>query len=99
MFDLEGFDSGFTYSFLMYLYRPTFSFTIPSIHDGRLLECRVYLPRHLEDIESTPPKRIQGAIFAHPYASLGGSYDDPVVGYIGGELQHAGFIVGTFNFR
>ncbi|KAJ5564993.1 hypothetical protein N7513_001235 [Penicillium frequentans] len=83
----------------MHLYRPTFSFTIPSIHDGRQLECRVYLPRHFENIESTPPRRIQGAIFAHPYASLGGSYDDPVVGFIGGELQHAGFIVGTFNFR
>ncbi|KAJ5659359.1 hypothetical protein N7507_005810 [Penicillium longicatenatum] len=83
----------------MHLHRPTFSFSIPSIHDGRQLECRVYLPLHLQNIESAPPRRIQGAIFAHPYAPLGGSYDDPVVSFIGGELHHAGFIVGTFNFR
>ncbi|KAJ5935262.1 hypothetical protein N7466_004809 [Penicillium verhagenii] len=82
-----------------HLSRPTFSFSIPSIHDGRQLECHVYLPRHLENIESTAPNNIQGAIFAHPYAPLGGSYDDPVVSFIGGELQNAGFVVGTFNFR
>ncbi|KAJ5632442.1 hypothetical protein N7490_008781 [Penicillium lividum] len=84
---------------MMHLSRPTFSFLIPSVHDGRKLECRVYLPRHYENIESTTPRHIQGAIFAHPYATLGGSYDDPVVSFIGGELLHAGFIVGTFNFR
>ncbi|KAJ5778158.1 hypothetical protein N7520_001404 [Penicillium odoratum] len=83
----------------MHLSRPTFSFLIPSVHDGRQLECRVYLPRHYENIESTTPRHIQGAIFAHPYATLGGSYNDPVVSFIGGELLNAGFIVGTFNFR
>ncbi|KAJ5734450.1 hypothetical protein N7493_003236 [Penicillium malachiteum] len=83
----------------MYLSRPSFSFSIPSIHDGCQLECRVYLPRHLENVESTPAGPVQAAIFAHPYAPLGGCYDDPVVGFIGGELQNAGYIVGTFNFR
>lgn len=83
----------------MYLSRPEFSFVIPSVHDECQLECRLYLPRHFENIESLPAGPIQAAIIAHPYASLGGCYDDPVVGFIGGELQNAGYIVGTFNFR
>ncbi|KAJ5156662.1 hypothetical protein N7492_009465 [Penicillium capsulatum] len=76
---------------------PAFSFAIPSIHDGCQLQCRLYLPHWLQDIQSTPT--IRGAIIAHPYAPLGGCYDDPVVGFIGCELLRAGYIVGTFNFR
>ncbi|CAL5873669.1 uncharacterized protein PFLUO_LOCUS7951 [Penicillium psychrofluorescens] len=77
---------------------PTFSFTIPSIHDGCKLECRLYLPRTLQHIEQ-PPTSITGAIIAHPYGPLGGCYDDPVVSFVGGELLDAGCVVGTFNFR
>lgn len=36
---------------------------------------------------------------AHPYAPMGGSYDDRVVGIVIDEFLHAGFIVGAFNFR
>ncbi|KAJ5096019.1 hypothetical protein NUU61_005375 [Penicillium alfredii] len=82
----------------MDLSSPSLSFIIPSIHDGSKLECRVYLPTGQQNIQSaTGP--IRGAIVAHPYAPLGGCYDDPVVGIFGGELLSAGYIVGTFNFR
>jgi alpha/beta superfamily hydrolase len=36
---------------------------------------------------------------AHPYAPMGGSYDDRVVGVVLDEFLKAGWIVGTFNFR
>ncbi|KAF7597254.1 hypothetical protein BBP40_008096 [Aspergillus hancockii] len=78
----------------MYLPSPTYTFTIPSLYDGTLLDGRLYLPRSLLQSQN-----IQGAIVAHPYAPLGGCYDDPVVGFAGGELLKAGYIVGTFNFR
>lgn len=93
---------------------PTFSFSIPSIHDEVNLECRVYLPDELQNIQlesasssSTPPTptpvtsrwKPRGAIIAHPYTRLGGCYDDPVVSFVGGELLQAGYVVGTFNFR
>lgn len=78
---------------------PTFSFSIPSIRDGLRLECRVYLPAELQNIQSASSWQTRGAIVAHPYARLGGCYDDPVVSFIGGELLQAGYLVGTFNFR
>ncbi|KAL4885580.1 Alpha/Beta hydrolase protein [Aspergillus karnatakaensis] len=81
-----------------YLSSPTHSFTIPSIYDGLQLACRIYLPQQLTG-SATTPWRVRGAIVAHPYASLGGCYDDPVVSFIGGELLDAGYVVGTFNFR
>ncbi|KAL2814285.1 Alpha/Beta hydrolase protein [Aspergillus granulosus] len=82
-----------------YLPSPTHSFTIPSIYDGIKLACRIYLPQQLTDAQSPSQWRVRGAIVAHPYASLGGCYDDPVVSFIGGELLDAGYVVGTFNFR
>jgi hypothetical protein len=78
----------------MYLPSPTYTFTIPSLHDETQLDCRLYLPRAL--LQSG---YIRGAIVAHPYAPLGGCYDDPVVSFVGGELLKGGYIVGTFNFR
>lgn len=36
---------------------------------------------------------------AHPYAPMGGCYDDRVVGIVVDEFLKAGWIVGTFNFR
>ncbi|KAJ5543303.1 hypothetical protein N7535_005731 [Penicillium sp. DV-2018c] len=74
-------------------------FYIPSIYDGSRLECRIYLPREFTNTESAVSWPNRGAIIAHPYAPLGGCFDDPVVGFIGGELLDAGCIVGTFNFR
>ncbi|KAI9769165.1 MAG: hypothetical protein M1839_003800 [Geoglossum umbratile] len=88
---------------------PTCSFTIPSIHDGTLLDCRIYHPAPQPPpprSPSPPPqplpsskRRKRGAVIAHPYAPLGGSYDDPVVAAVGRVLLGRGFVVGTFNFR
>ncbi|KAE8352612.1 Alpha/Beta hydrolase protein [Aspergillus coremiiformis] len=81
----------------MYLPSPTYSFTVPSLHDETQLDCRLYLPSASLQPETTTS--IRGALVAHPYAPLGGCYDDPVVSFIGGELLKNGYIVGTFNFR
>ena len=43
--------------------------------------------------------RKKAAIIAHPYAPLGGSFDDHVVSETTKLLLDHGFIVGTFNFR
>ncbi|GIJ82235.1 hypothetical protein Asppvi_000741 [Aspergillus pseudoviridinutans] len=83
----------------MQLPAPTYSFNIPSVHDGTELECRLYLPLELQQSDGARKWHKRGAIIAHPYAPLGGCYDDPVVGFIGGELLGDGFVVGTFNFR
>ncbi len=81
----------------MSLPSPTFSFTIPSVHDDTILKCRLYLPRrHFPLGDGHAPR---AAIIAHPYAPLGGCYDDPVVGSVGVVLLQAGYVVGTFNFR
>ncbi|CAG8412488.1 unnamed protein product [Penicillium salamii] len=78
---------------------PSFSFNIPSVYDGRKLQCRIFLPAGYQNIQPRPRSQIRGAIVAHPYAPLGGCYDDPVVDFVSHELLDAGFIVGTFNFR
>ena len=52
-----------------------------------------------QEASNQPKTRLKAAIIAHPYASLGGSYDDPVVGFVAKELLSHGFVVGTFNFR
>jgi hypothetical protein len=39
------------------------------------------------------------AVVAHPYAPLGGCYDDPIVDILAGTLLQLGFVVATFNFR
>lgn len=79
----------------MSLPKPSSAFTIPSIHDDLELDCRVYYPRYCDN-------HFFGrtfAILAHPYATLGGCYDDPVVGLAGSTLLQNGVTVGTFNFR
>ena len=83
----------------MYLPSPNFAFTIPSVYDGTQLDCRIYLPRDLQQADNASHWQKQGSIVAHPYASLGGCYDDPVVSFVGGELLQSGYVVGTFNFR
>jgi hypothetical protein len=82
----------------MVLPEPTLSFTIPSIHDDTTLDCRLYLPRRSSVLRSEKEKRY-AAIVAHPYAPLGGCYDDPVVGVAVSEILREGFVVCTFNFR
>jgi len=78
---------------------PTLSFTLPSIHDKTTLECRIYHPLSLTPSPRAPTWRRHAVLFAHPYAPLGGCYDDPVVGVVAGVLLKAGFLVATFNFR
>lgn len=80
---------------------PALTLTIPSINDNIVLDCRIYSPPHLltrlksEGIEW----RKKCAIVAHPYAPLGGSYDDPIVDIVASCLLEESFFVGTFNFR
>jgi hypothetical protein len=76
---------------------PTFTFTIPSVHDGTLLKCRLYLPP--QPIVLGEGEACKAAIVAHPYAPLGGSYDDPIVDAVAGMLLQAGYVTATFNFR
>lgn len=82
---------------------PHYSFTIPSIHDDTTLDGRVYHPDALNEsptdvgVETQWMKR--GIVMAHPYAPMGGSYDDRIVGIVVEEFLKAGWIVGTFNFR
>lgn len=78
---------------------PTLVLTLPSIHDGTTLDCRVYHPLSLTANPRAPPWLKHAAIMAHPYAPMGGSYDDPVVEAVAGQLLRNGFLVGTFNFR
>ncbi|KAL0929650.1 putative acid phosphatase [Colletotrichum truncatum] len=79
---------------------PTLSFTLPSLHDDTVLDCRVYHCQALNPAASNPPPwKRHAAIVAHPYAPLGGCYDDPIVDIIAGSLLRLGFLVGTFNFR
>lgn len=83
---------------------PLYTFTIPSVHDDTQLDCRLYHPDSLTDSEcnSSGLKEqwlSRGIAMAHPYAPLGGSYDDRVVGIVLEEFLKAGWVVGTFNFR
>ncbi len=79
---------------------PTLSFTLPSLHgDGINLDCRVYHPQSLDAAPKSPPWRKHAAVVAHPYAPLGGSFDDGIVDMVASSLLKLGFLVSTFNFR
>lgn len=77
---------------------PSANFTLPSLYDDLELDCRLYFPRIRS--ETHKEARLKGcAIFAHPYAPLGGNYDDPVAHSVGSVLVRSGFVLATFNFR
>lgn len=76
---------------------PTFSFTIPSIIHHSTLECRIYTPTF--EIAIGVGWGTKAAILAHPYAPLGGCYDDPVILCLVEEMLKREVVVGTFNFR
>ena len=81
---------------------PAWSFTIPSLTDDTPLDCRIYHPPHFEAVLANAAENghaTRGAIIAHPYAPLGGNYDDAVVLALVKCLLREGFVVGTFNFR
>lgn len=81
----------------MSLPKPNYDFKIPSVHDDLELDCRLYYPRRTEQNPGIFGRVF--AIFAHPYATLGGCYDDPIVGLAGGVLLRQGCSLITFNFR
>ncbi|EHK19342.1 uncharacterized protein TRIVIDRAFT_157245 [Trichoderma virens Gv29-8] len=83
---------------------PSFTLTIPSIHDGTALDCRVYHPASLAVGARSPqhaaaPWKRHAAVFAHPYAPMGGSFDDGMVDIVASQLLRKGYLLGTFNFR
>ncbi|KAK4995771.1 Lipase 5 [Elasticomyces elasticus] len=79
--------------------KPSYTFTIPCLHDDKPLDCRIYHPTAL--LADEQPRRWQkkAAVVAHPYAPMGGCYDDPVVLAVANELLDMDYVVGTFNFR
>ncbi|KAI1152295.1 Alpha/Beta hydrolase protein [Nemania diffusa] len=80
--------------------RPCLSFTLPSVYDDTKLDCRVYHPPCLRSpSRSGAPWPGHAAVVAHPYAPLGGCFDDPIVDIAAGTLLQLGFLVATFNFR
>ncbi|KAH8176759.1 prolyl oligopeptidase [Sarocladium implicatum] len=78
---------------------PSLSLTIPSLHDSTALDCRVYHPQSLSANPRAPSWQRHAAILAHPYAPLGGCYDDPVLAEATEQLLRSGILVATFNFR
>ncbi|KAK8252844.1 hypothetical protein HDK77DRAFT_163704 [Phyllosticta capitalensis] len=78
-----------------------YSFRIPSLHDSTPLDCRIHHPESLVnvDCDSTAKWTRKAAVLAHPYAVLGGGFDDPILENVGAELLAQGYVVGTFNFR
>ena len=82
---------------------PALSFTLPSLCDDTRLDCRIYHPECLTDPSMLDTEirswRKQAAVVAHPYAPLGGCYDDAVVDVVAGALLQVGYVVATFNFR
>ncbi|KAL1838803.1 hypothetical protein VTJ49DRAFT_2196 [Mycothermus thermophilus] len=83
----------------MTLPKPTLTFTVPSLHDGLPIDCRLYHPASLAASPDAPAWRKHAAVFAHPYAPLGGCYDDGIVNLVASTLLNQGFLVCTFNFR
>ena len=88
-------------------------FQISSLYDETKLNCciRDHQPITQSTLDTLLPKwdnrnsiapkgvRICGAIIAHPYPPLGGSFHDPVVTAVGESFLQKGFVVGVFNFR
>ncbi|KAI7181144.1 hypothetical protein D0869_11741 [Hortaea werneckii] len=78
---------------------PVYAFTLPSLNDDTPLACRIYHPGKLSSGTPGSQTELRGAVIAHPYAPLGGSYDDAVVLSVTETLVNEGHIVITFNFR
>ncbi|ODH31455.1 hypothetical protein ACO22_03468 [Paracoccidioides brasiliensis] len=78
---------------------PLCEFIIPSVYDGIRIDCRLYHPLHLSRPDSALSWKKKGAVVAHPYAPIGGNYDNHIVCWVARELLKVGYIVMTFNFR
>ncbi|KAK6333066.1 hypothetical protein TWF718_010890 [Orbilia javanica] len=71
---------------------------VPS-HHTHTIEARVYHPPEFPQnygLSQNTPRKV--AVVAHPYASLGGTWDDPVVLSLVALLARKGYVVATFNF-
>src|ERR1700753_1754318 len=84
--------------------QPAVTYSMPSSYDGTPIDGRIYHPlsptpdtKDEKDLRSELGRKV--AVVAHPYAPLGGSWDDPVVMTVVKALLGKGFVVGTFNFR
>ncbi|KAF3918362.1 hypothetical protein ABW21_db0208462 [Orbilia brochopaga] len=63
------------------------------------VEARVYHPLEFPGSYGLRRRTARrAAVVAHPYASLGGNWDDPVVLGLVGLLIARGYVVATFNF-
>ncbi|KAK6347308.1 hypothetical protein TWF696_007379 [Orbilia brochopaga] len=63
------------------------------------VEARVYHPAEFPaEYGAASASCRKAAVVAHPYASLGGNWDDPVVLALVGVLVARGWVVATFNF-
>ncbi|KAL7268545.1 Lipase 5 [Rhizina undulata] len=82
---------------------PSLNLHVPSLHDSLPLSTRLHLPGEFHGLHPFPgaakPWTRKAAVVAHPYAPLGGSFDDYVVGRLVRVLLDGGFVVATFNFR
>lgn len=78
---------------------PAYTFSLPSMEDDTTLDCRIYQPSSLAAITSNGSRGVRAAVLAHPYAPLGGCYDDHVVLSVTETLVEQGYVVATFNFR
>ena len=91
---------------------PTYEFFIPSVYDDTALACRIYRSPDLLAVRGprearashgmrplTPTGVPKGAIIAHAWPKLGGSFDDKVVMAAVESYLSEGWTVGTFNLR
>ncbi|KAI0517090.1 Alpha/Beta hydrolase protein [Xylaria bambusicola] len=78
--------------------QPSVSFTLPSVHDGTELDCRLFHPSTGPSHPGLPWSG-HAAVVAPPYAPLGGCYNDAIVDVVAGTLLQVGYLVVTFNFR
>ncbi|KAK6538616.1 hypothetical protein TWF694_010194 [Orbilia ellipsospora] len=78
---------------------PVLTLIVPTTSHDLNVEARVYHPSEFPSnygVDRTHPRK--AAVVAHPYASLGGSWDDPVVLSLVSLLIRKGWVVATFNF-
>ncbi|KAK6527206.1 hypothetical protein TWF281_010396 [Arthrobotrys megalospora] len=79
---------------------PILTLIIPTpTHHDHTIEARVYHPPEFpQNYGLSPLHPRKAAIIAHPYATLGGTWDDPVVLSLVSLLTRKGWVVATFNF-
>ncbi|KAF3909311.1 hypothetical protein ABW20_dc0108974 [Dactylellina cionopaga] len=78
---------------------PVLTLIVPTSSHDLTIEARVYHPPEFPvDYGCSQKSQRKAAVVAHPYASLGGNWDDPVVLSLVALLTSRGWVVATFNF-